>query len=200
MDLEIARAVVDEAHRLGKLVFTHPSNHEGIRVAMDAGVDVLAHTASEGREWSGEFVDEMLRHKVSLVPTLKLWLYEAAKFGKSKEEADEFAGRCVKQLAVYFKAGGRVLFGTDAGYMTDFDPTEEYSLMAESGMLPMAILEALTTAPAHLFGETQKGKVVSGMSADLVVLEKDPTIDVKNFAGVVCTIRNGKIIFTSRDL
>jgi hypothetical protein len=41
-----------------------------------------------------------------------------------------------------------VLFGTDAGYMTVLDPTEEYVRLAEAGLTPMQILAALTTAPA----------------------------------------------------
>lgn len=197
MDLEVARAAVNEAHRLGKLVFCHPSNIEGIKVALNSGVDVLAHTTSEGKEWNSEFVDELLSHRMSLVPTLKLWLYEAAKMGSGREEAQAFADNCVAQLRTFVNSGGRVVFGTDAGYMTDFDPREEYILMSRSGMTPMAILESLTTAPAALFNESQsRGTIGPGMNADLVVLEDDPAEDVENYAKVVFTIRNGQIIYS----
>jgi imidazolonepropionase-like amidohydrolase len=197
MDEEVARAAVDEAHRAGKLVFTHPSNFEGIKVAINSGVDVLAHTASEEGEWSQEFVNEMLSHKLSLIPTLKLWLYEAAKVGASKEDAEAFEGGCAKQLYAYYESGGRIIFGTDAGYMTDYNPEQEYLLMEKSGMVPPAILESLTAAPAALFKEAgSRGKVASGMDADLVVLEGDPMENASNFAQVVYTIRNGRTIYS----
>ncbi len=201
MDVEVARAAVEEAHRAGKLVFTHPSNCEGIKVAMNSGVDVLAHTASEEGEWSQEFVNEMLSHKLSLIPTLKLWLYEAAKVGASKEDAEAFEGGRAKQLSAYYKSGGRIIFGTDAGYMTDYNPEEEYLLMEKSGMAPPAILESLTTAPAALFKKAgARGKIASGMEADLVVLEDDPMKDVRNLARVVHTIRDGRTIFSSHSI
>ena len=49
MPLDIAKAAVEESHLNGKLVFAHPSNLAGIRVAIDSGVDVLAHAADDTR-------------------------------------------------------------------------------------------------------------------------------------------------------
>ncbi len=197
MELETARAAVEEAHSLGRVVFCHPSNIEGINVALDSGADVLAHTESEGSVWSEELVGRM-KSLISLIPTLKLWLYEAAKINSSKEWAEEFEGKCITQLSSFATAGGRVLFGTDAGYMTDFDPSEEYVLMERGGMSPRAILKSLTTAPAALFNESRmRGTVTEGMKADLVVLKEDPFDKVENFAKVVLTIRDGRVIHSS---
>ena len=42
----------------------------------------------------------------------------------------------MRQLGIFAEAGGEVLFGTDLGYMTDYDPTEEYTRMAEAGLEP----------------------------------------------------------------
>ena len=68
------------------------------------------------------------------------------------------------------------LFGTDVGYMSDYDPTEEYVLMAEAGMSFRQILASLTTAPAEQFGESkQLGWVAAGFQADLVILKNDPS-------------------------
>jgi imidazolonepropionase-like amidohydrolase len=200
MELEVARAAVEEAHSLGRLVFCHPSNFEGINVALDSGADVLAHTESEGSTWNEELVGRMKSQGTTLVPTLKLWLYEAAKVNSSKEWAEEFVGRCVAQLNSFYLAGGRVVFGTDAGYMTDFDPMEEYVLMEKAGLSARAILESLTAAPAALFRESEmRGEVAQGMKADLVVLKEDPFEDgkVQNLANVVMTIRDGKVVYSS---
>ncbi len=103
----------------------------------------------------------------------------------------------VEGLRVFSAAGGRVLFGTDVGYMPHYDTTEEYELMAEAGLTPAQILASLTTAPAARWKEQdRRGRVAPGMDADLVVLEADPAADVRNFAKVRCTFRNGEPIYT----
>lgn len=46
MPLEMAQAIAAEAHLAGKPVFAHVSNDQGIEVAIQSGVDILAHTSS----------------------------------------------------------------------------------------------------------------------------------------------------------
>ncbi len=110
--------------RLGRPVFAHPSNAEGATIAVEAGVDVLAHTNSQG--WTQALVDSMLAHRTALVPTLKLWPYEAAKEHASAAESDAFTAEAIAELTAFVRGGGETLFGTDVGYMRDFDPTDEY--------------------------------------------------------------------------
>ncbi len=199
MPRDIAGAAVAEAHRLGKPVYTHPSNALGIQVAMDSGVDVLAHTASAGEVWGTALVAAMVSNRMSLIPTLKLWLFEAAKGGATKAEGERWANRCAGQLNAFFRGGGRILFGTDAGYMTDYDPMDEYRLMTRAGMPPMQILASLTTAPAEFLGESlTRGRIAPGMDADVVVLTGDPLEDPLNFGRVKTTIRKGQVIYSSR--
>ena len=74
--------------------------------------------------------------------------------------------------------------------MHEFDPTDEYVLMAQAGLTPMQILASLTTAPAARWKESElAGRVAPGLDADLVVLAADPADDVKNFAKVRCVFR-----------
>ena len=88
------------------------------------------------------------------------------------------------------------MFGTDVGGAGDYDPGDEYALMAEAGMTFRQILVALTTAPAERFGEsTRLGRIAPGFAADLVVLNGDPSRDVRAFAAVRYTIRDGKLIY-----
>lgn len=198
MPEEIAKAAVEEAHRQGRLVFAHPSNIEGVMVAVDAQVDVLAHTTSVAGAWSPELIGRMKAQKMSLIPTLKLWVYEAKKGGASDEQALGFAKRNAENLRRYAEAGGQILFGTDVGYMTEYDPKKEYELMAGAGMPPMRILESLTTAPAVRFGESnRRGRIAVGMDADLVVLKADPAEDARNFANVLFAIRRGRAIYSA---
>jgi imidazolonepropionase-like amidohydrolase len=193
-----ARAAVEATHRRRKLVFAHPSTVAGIRVAIESGADVLAHTTARlpgSGPWPADLIAEINRRHVSVIPTLKLWGYEIRKARLDDATAAGFTADGVVQLEAFVKAGGDVLFGTDVGYMAEYDPMEEYVLMARSGMSTMQILTALTVAPATRFGEQQKrGRIEPRMQADLVVLDGDPTQDVRNFARVRYTIRKGQVI------
>jgi imidazolonepropionase-like amidohydrolase len=188
------RAVADEAHRRGKLLFAHPSNREGLLAAVRGGADVLVHTAPDGGAWDGEVVATMKKAGITLIPTLKLWHYELRHDRDSQREA--FAALAVAQLRAWRAAGGTTLFGTDVGYMADYDPADEYTLMARAGMSPAEILASLTTAPATRFGEAKaRGRIATGLAADLVVLSGDPVRSVRAFAAVRYTIRRGKVIY-----
>jgi imidazolonepropionase-like amidohydrolase len=163
-------------------------------------VDVLAHTTPIVGAWDDALIAKMLAIHMSLVPTLKLWEFEAAKEEATPAQQRAFAEKGARQLGAFSKAGGQVLFGTDVGYMTDYDPTEEYLLMKIAGLTPMQILASLTAAPAARFGESAKrDSIARGMDADLVVLDADPADDVANFAKVHSTIRRGRIIYNSSE-
>jgi imidazolonepropionase-like amidohydrolase len=101
----------------------------------------------------------------------------------------------VGQLQAWIASGGSVLFGTDLGAV-DYDPAEEYVLMAKAGMNARQILASLTTTPAAKFGESERlGRIESGFQADLVVLKNDPSRDIRALAQVVYTLRAGRIIY-----
>lgn len=196
MKVDIARAAVTEAHRRGALVYTHPSNDEGVRVAIEAGVDILAHTTPRGSAWDDALVARLREQGISLTPTLKLWSYEVLRFGGTPELAEEITANGVRQLQAFSRGGGQVLFGTDVGYMADYDPSDEYRRMAQAGLTPMQILTSLTTAPAAKFmASDRRGRIAPGMDADLVVLEADPAEDVLNFSKVRYSLRAGRVIF-----
>lgn len=196
MKAEIARAAVAEAHRRGALVYTHPSNDEGVRVAIEAGVDIFAHTTPSGSAWDDALVAKLRQDGISLTPTLKLWAYEVLRFGGTAERAEEVTANGVRQLQAFSRGGGQVLFGTDVGYMADYDPADEYRRMAQAGLTPMQILASLTTAPAAKFkAGDRRGRIAPGMDADLAVLEADPAGDVLNFSKVRYTLRAGRVIF-----
>jgi imidazolonepropionase-like amidohydrolase len=196
MDLAVASAAVREAHSRHRLVFAHPSNLEGLQIALNAGVDVAAHTTPMSGRWDDSLIAKMKDHHLSLTPTLKLWIYEASRSGSTPEQAEHFAEAGVGELRQYQQAGGQILFGTDVGYMTDYDPSREYVLMGRAGLTSMQILASLTTEPAARFGESENwGRVSAGMAGDVVVLGADPVQDVRNFTNVRYTIRSGRVIY-----
>ena len=197
MPREIASAVARETHRRQRLVVAHPTDIEGMRIAIDSGVDVLVHTTlgEEKRVWDQALIKDLLTGDIAVIPTLKLWGYELRKNGVGQGIIELATGDTIEQLRAFAHEGGQVLFGTDVGYMSDYDPTEEYRLMAHA-LTPMQILASLTTAPAARWKEdTRRGKVAAGMDADLVILEGDPASDPRNFAKVACTLRQGRVLY-----
>ena len=139
-----------------------------------------------------------INQHVSVIPTFKLWYYELAKQQVPSNIVDNLVEATFEELREFKAAGGQILFGTDVGYMLDYDPTDEYTLMAKAGLSPMEILAALTTAPAARWNEGKRfGRVQAGYAADLVVLDADPAEDVRNFAKVQCTFRAGELIYSA---
>jgi len=184
MPVDVAAAAVAEAHQHGKIVFTHPSNVTGLEVALRAHVDVLAHAIEDTRRFTADHLRSMIAQKMALIPTLHL-------FRQDGNIAD-----IRRDVRNYAQAGGHVLFGTDVGFLRDYDPTDEFVQMAQAGLTWRQILASLTTNPAARFGEaSRRGRVALGLDADLVVLNRDPTTDVRAFAEVVYVVRGGRIIF-----
>lgn len=200
MPPDVAKAVASAAHSKGKLVIAHPTNNDGVNVVLLAGIDILAHTTPDGGEaWNEELVRKLRSMRVALVPTLKLWKFELERKGASEAMVEGFIKTALQQVSAYSGAGGEILFGTDVGYMTDYDPTAEYALMAKAGMSFKQILTSLTTAPAARFGHSNRaGRISPGLDADIVLLSGDPAVDVESLSRVRYTLRKGRVIYESR--
>jgi len=199
MATDLARAIVSEAHRAGKPVFAHPSNAEGIEVAIESGVDILAHTAPMSGDWTPAFVERLKVAHLALIPTLTLFDVEAKKAKVSAEENEMWIKQAVQELKSYSDTGGQVLFGTDVGYIDQFDTAEELQLMSRAGMSFQQILASLTTNPATRFGySSHSGRIAKGMDADLVVLDGDPARDVTAFSKVHQVIKGGNLAYPIR--
>lgn len=195
MDVESVRGIADAAHNRGMFVVAHPTNNAGAWAAINGGVDILAHTFPQ-QGWDRSIPPVMLERNVALIPTLKLWRFDGERFETPEVVIVNSTRAAQEQLAAFSVLGGQVLFGTDVGYVTDFDPTDEYLLMQQAGLSFAQILASLTTAPAQRFGMTDRtGKLEVGMDADLVVLRKDPTEDIAAFAEPDIVVRRGQIVF-----
>jgi len=192
MPRDVAIAAAEEAHRRGKLVFAHPSTAEGLDLALAAKVDVLAHAIEMAPGWNDETARRVAHAGVTMIPTLALFHRDPllALVSRVIGRTDHF-----RQVASFARAGGRVVMGTDAGYLPDHDPTLEYVFMARAGLGHREILAALTTAPAALLGESaERGTLDPGKRADVTVLWNDPAADVREFANVRSTIRDGHVL------
>jgi imidazolonepropionase-like amidohydrolase len=183
MPVDIATAAVAAGHEHGQLVFAHTSNLEGTRVAIQSGVDVLAHAPESLQGIDDNLLHEMVARHMSMIPTLKL-------FSQDSTIAD-----IRSEVFKFHQFGGVLMFGTDTGFLTDYSMAEEYHQLALAGLTYRDVLTMLTTAPAQRFhvGE-QKGRIAVGMDGDLTVLSADPASDPLAFTRVRYTIRGGRII------
>jgi imidazolonepropionase-like amidohydrolase len=193
-------AAVSEAHRLAKPVFVHPNSGADVLAAVRGGVDVIGHTTPASGPWDETLLAAMKERGVALTPTLTLWKCYMRHDRISTQE--KITDTAVGQLRAWLAAGGTVLFGTDLGAV-DYDPTEEYALMAAAGMSFRQMLASLTTAPAERFGESkQLGRIAAGLQADLVVLKGDPSSNMRADAGLAAvqyTLRAGKVIYRASE-
>jgi imidazolonepropionase-like amidohydrolase len=184
---DLVRAVTTEAHRQGKPVLAHPQYLEGLSVSVEGGVDVLVHVTELIERWPPDLLARAVKRNMALVPTLKLL---------AGMQVTDKQTSLLRQVREYHAVGGEILFGTDVGFIPDYDPEEEYLLMQRAGMSVREILRAVTVAPARRFRPAARtGQIAAGYEGDLVVLAGDPAQDVRNFARVRATVRAGRVIF-----
>lgn len=191
MDTAIVKAIVDVAHAQGKPVFTHPQNRTGVDNALAGGVDILAHTIPTEGQYTRDELARMKRQHTALIPTLTLWTTVV----QDPAVADQMVQAGVNELKQYLSEGGTILFGTDVGFQSKYDTSQEFEFMGRA-MSWRDLLTSLTTNPSEFFKATSKGRIEKGMDADIVVLDADPATDVRNFSKVAYTIRAGKIIYS----
>jgi imidazolonepropionase-like amidohydrolase len=199
MPSDLARVIATGTHRAGKPVFAHVSNNQGIEIAIQSGVDILAHTTPFHDAWSPSLVQRLTAAHMAITPTLTLWDVESQKANASADNIEKVMNRAAGQLEAFSLAGGQVLFGTDVGYIQQFDTSEEFTWMSRAGMSFREILASLTTNPAQRFGyASHSGRIAKGLDADLVVLDADPSQQISAFSKVRYTIRDGKIIYAEK--
>jgi imidazolonepropionase-like amidohydrolase len=174
------------AHGRGKLLLAHPSDAPNLHSALAGGVDVLTHLIEMPGDIDPATVGEIKRRNIAVIPTLKLF------------SRNQNLDKLLRQLLAYSEAGVPILFGTDVGFLTDYDPAMEYQLLDRAGLNFPQILAALTTAPASRYGFSQRrGRLAPGLDADLVVLTADPAEEAQAFTDVRYTIQKGVVVYSA---
>jgi len=195
--LEEMKAVVADAHRLGRKVAAHAHGAEGIRWASEAGVDSIEH---------GSYIDdaaiaEMKKNGTYLVPTLYLmdWFFEnAEKIGTPPEliaKGREVMPAARKNVARAFAAGVKVGFGTDAAVYPHGLNAHEFAVMVKLGLTPLQAIQAATVNDADLLGWSDKvGTLEPGKWADVVAVDGDPLADVTTLERVKFVMKGGEVV------
>jgi imidazolonepropionase-like amidohydrolase len=218
--IKVLKALADAAHKRGKLVVAHIGSLQQALDAIDAGVDGLAHLFA-GPASSPDFGRIAASHHIFVVPTLtvlnticatsfdselandprlKPYLPAAAitamqaHFGLPVKVSCEGASEAVRQLKA---ARVPILAGTDAGNPGTTQGASlhgELELLVRAGLTPAEALHAATAAAAAAFHLDDRGQIAPGKRADLVLVNGDPTADIRQTRDIVAVWKAGHAI------
>ena len=190
-------AIVDTAKDYGMTVAVHAHGKEGMKRAIEAGVDSIEH----GTYMDDEIRTLMKKHGTFYVPTIL-----AGKFVADKAKIDGFFPELVRPKAAAIgpliqntfeqahKAGVKIAFGTDSGVSAHGDNAQEFSLMVEAGMKPADALLSATVNSASLLGISDiLGTLEQGKLADIVAVQGNPLDDISLLESVSFVMKDGVV-------
>jgi imidazolonepropionase-like amidohydrolase len=198
-DAEVV-AAIDEAHRLERHVAAHTSGGPSVTMAVRAGLDSVEH----GHWIDEETADLMAERGCALVPTLLVnernFEVGRATLGGSDaswawlERAREDKWASLERVR---RAGAPIALGTDAGFMVPHGSmtAREIELLVHGGLSAVAALESATSVGARLLG-IDAGEIAPGRLADLLLVDGDPTSDVRVLQdrARLRTFRSGRMV------
>ncbi|HVD76805.1 MAG TPA: amidohydrolase family protein, partial [Vicinamibacteria bacterium] len=189
---EEAKALVDEAHRLGRKVAAHAIGRDGIESALKAGADTIEH----GDGLDDELLDLMVRRGVYWCPTIFVGAYVAE--GRAAAGAPIWKTMVDLERQAFGKAlrkGVKISYGTDAGgYAWTENQAKEFAYMVRYGMTPLQAIHSATSVAAALLGqEANLGSVEPGRYADIVAVKGDPLADITELERVSFVMKGGVV-------
>ena len=186
---EEAKAIVDEAHRIGKKVAAHAIGSDGIAAALRAGVDTIEH----GDGLTDALMDEMARRGIYWVPTISVGVYVApGRSGNWPKMAELQRENFPKAI----KKGVKIALGTDAGGFDwkALNEAKEFEYYVQYGMTPLQAIRSGTSTAADLLGWGDKlGTIEAGKWADIVAVSGDPLKDIKELQNVKFVMKGGMV-------
>ena len=195
--LEELKAIISDAHRLGRKTAAHAHGGDGIKLSVLAGIDSIEH----GSYIDDEGIKLMKEHKTYLVPTLYLgdWLIENAEAIKLPKPLLDKAKVVLPQARINIgkaiKAGVPIAFGTDAAVYPHGLNAREFAVLVKLGMTPAQAIRTATVNAADLLGWSDKvGSIEAGKYADLIAVEGEPLKDVTTLEQVQWVMKGGSVV------
>ncbi len=187
-----ARAIVDEAHRLGRRVAAHAIGADGIAAALRAGVNSIEH----GDGLTDSLIDVLVARGVYWVPTVTVSRYVAGPRGGPWAAMAEHQRRA---FARALRKGVKIVFGTDVGGFpwTELNEAREFAYYVQYGMTPMQAIKTATSLAAELLGQPDLGAIAPGGYADLIAVAGDPLKDITELERVSFVMKGG-VTYVSR--
>jgi imidazolonepropionase-like amidohydrolase len=195
-NLDEMKALVDEAHALGRRVMCHALGGPGLRTAIEAGVDSIEHGCYLDED--PELITMMAEKGIFFVPTFTVYIFHREVSPPHvRVRGRDLESHHIESLHRVLEAGVKVGAGTDAGGHQHNINARELQCMVEAGMSPMRALQAATGWAAECLGiERDVGTIQPGKLADLVVVEGDP---LRNIA-VLQDLQRMKLVFKEGQL
>ena len=194
--LEEMKAIVADAHRLGRKVAAHAHGAEGVRWASEAGVDSIEH----GHLMDDAAIATLKKNGTYLVPTLFLGEYMEKNLDRSdvpeysKQKMRDVAAAMQKNVKKAFDAGVKVAFGTDAAVYPHGLNAGEFHVYVKLGMTPLAAVQTATINASDLLGpKFAVGSLEPGKFADVIAVDGDPTKDVTILEHVKFVMKAGAV-------
>ena len=179
MTLEEMTAIVDESHRMGRRVAAHAEGLAGTRWAIEAGADTIEHGLSLHRDPA--LLDTMAARGTVLVPTLSTFHDLAERLASDfaaplVEQAKRQLEESLRTVAAARAAGVILALGYDSG--PPGASASELLRLVEAGLSPIEALRAATIGGAAALGRSDLGRISVGATADLVVVDGRPDVDL----------------------
>jgi imidazolonepropionase-like amidohydrolase len=183
--------VVEVAESSGRHVVAHAATAEGMRRATVAGVRTIEH----GDGGTPDVFQLMAEHNVALCPTIAAG-DAITQYGGWRKGRDPEPGRITRKresVRMALDAGVPICFGGDVGVYPHGDNVRELELMVEYGMSSHDALIAATSGNARIFDLNDRGRLQSGMLADVIAVRGDPSNDISALRRVVLVIKGGTV-------
>ncbi len=190
---EELRALTAESHSAGRLVAAHATTAEGMRRAIEAGVDTIEH----GYAGTDEVFRLMASKGVGYLPTLTAAEAYAEYFDGYKPRQDPMPPqleRAIKSFKLALENKVIIGLGSDVGVFAHGTNYRELEWMVRGGMTPVQALQAATIINAKILRMEKKvGQIRPGLAADLIAVPGDPTKEIQAVRKVSFVMKNGVI-------
>lgn len=189
---EEMKAMVDEAHRLGRRVAAHAMGWDGIDASLKAGVDSIEH----GYGLDEGLIDRMVRQGTYWCPTIYVGVYVAE--GRAAAGAPIWLAMRdleAKAFGLALRKGVKIAYGTDAGgYAWTENQAKEFAYMVRYGMTPMQAIQSATVVAAELLEHLSDfGAIEAGKFADIIAVSGDPLTDITQLERVRFVMKGGEV-------
>ena len=198
MQPALVKAACDKAHALGMKVAAHVESPEGVRVALENGVDSIEHGAQPDPEILRLFREKHAFQISTISPALPYALFDRSISHATYEQQENgkvVFGGIVALAKACLAEGIPVGLGTDTGcpYITHYDMWRElYYFVKYCGVTPAFALHTATLLNAQLAGiDRETGSIEAGKAADMIVCSRDPLTDLTALRTLDMVIKDG---------
>ena len=193
------RIIADEAHQWGLRVAAHAHGADGIKAAIKGGIDTIEHASLVDDEGIRLAVERKQPVWFSMdIFNTDYTQSEGAKNGVLEDNLRK--DREVAQIQrdnfrKAHKAGVKMVFGSDAGVMPHGQVGGQFKTMVEYGMTPLQAIQAATRNGAMALGrEKDVGAIAVGRFADIIAVDGDPLVNVRELENINAVVKGGKLI------